>query len=516
MKGIFLNTKLPDLSKNSTYKSSKTTLKMMIPRIGFVSLGCPKALVDTEKIISALKLQGYQSVDNYKFADLVLINTCGFINTAIEESMSAIAEALAEIQDEGAVVVCGCMGNNPQRILDKFPQVKAVVGTDAKEVIDVVNKVRPLKIPKSFTDKLYLPLHGIKLTPAQYSYVKIAEGCNHKCKFCIIPQMRGKLISRSIKDIVSETQSLINNGCQEILLIAQDLLAYGMDFRAKNANPKKIPIIELIDELAKLPAWLRLHYIYPYPFVEEIIYRMADGKVLPYLDIPLQHVSARILRSMQRPASGVSNINSTKNHSKILLTRINNWRKAVPELTIRSTFIVGYPGEQESDFEELLSFIGEANLDRVGCFTYSQVEGAAANKLSEQISEELKFERQNRLMKLQEKISKAKLKKRIGKNYEVIIQNKVNIEGENYYLSRSFAEAPDIDGDVLIPEKSVLELQKKEELANGQHLEVKIVKSDTHDLIAKAIKVIPNEIIKVNSGNSTNSKLKAIPISTTF
>lgn len=509
---------MPNLS--TAPKEIKSPLDDKTPTVGFVSLGCPKALVDCEQIITKLKILGYQTSNNYQNADLVLVNTCGFIESAVDESFSAIAEAL---QANGRVVVSGCLGKFPQKLMAKFPQIIKIVGANVDEVVAAVESVLPINNtshPKNNVNfnfnvnaykKANMPTHGIKLTPNHYAYLKIAEGCNHKCKFCIIPQMRGKLISRPPADIIREAKSLADNGVSELLIIAQDLLAYGSDFGndyKKSANKDKA-IINLIDELAKTKTWLRLLYIYPYPFVEEIIARMASGAVLPYLDIPLQHVSAKVLRSMQRPASPAT-IGLEQNHAERLISRLNKWRQSVNNLVIRSTFIVGYPGESESDFEELLSFVGQAQLDRVGCFTYSPVEGARANKLPDQVPENIKLERQKRLMKLQEKISKVKLKKRVGKIDEVIIQDVVNIDGENYYLSRSFAEAPEIDGVILIP-KTV----NYSKLGAGQKLKVKITQSSTHDLLAEVVEILPNNFSKRLTNprkTKSNQKLKSIPV----
>ena len=487
--------------KKKLVNSSQIKLSKNI--IGFVSLGCPKALVDTEKLINTITRYGYQIANSYELADLVVVNTCGFIESAVEESFQAIAEALSV---SNSVMVCGCLGVKADEIINKFPQLKAIVGANHDQIISAILKLLPPS--KQLPKREFLNANGgIKLTPPQYAYIKIAEGCNHKCSFCVIPKLRGKLISRSLKEIVSEAELLAQNGCQEIILIAQDLLAYGSDF--KNGKNFQNLFLKLIDKLAEIGIWIRLHYLYPYPLVDHLIEKMAENKILPYLDIPLQHVSFRLLRSMKRPAFSYKQ-NMVDNHSQVLINQINHWRKKLPELTIRSSFIVGYPNEQESDFEELLSFLVEAQLDRVGCFTYSPISGAKANNIIEQIPEQIKIERQKRLMKVQEKISRSKLKKRVGKIYEVIVQNIITNQKHKYIQARSYSESPNIDGDILIPLNN-LNINLKN-INKGDHFQVRITNSSTHDLEAEIIRELPR--FNPNAQISKPSRISSISVVT--
>ncbi|KPK11640.1 MAG: ribosomal protein S12 methylthiotransferase RimO [Acidithiobacillales bacterium SG8_45] len=432
-------------------------------RVGFVSLGCPKATFDSERILSQLRAEGYEITPSYEDAELVVVNTCGFIDDAVEESLDTIGEALAE---NGKVIVTGCLGARGDIVRQTHPGVLAVSGPQAlDEVMDAVHQhlARP---HDPYSD--LLPPGGIKLTPRHYAYLKISEGCNHKCTFCIIPGMRGKLVSRPVGEVLSEAESLVNAGVRELLIISQDTSAYGVDVKYKtgfwSGRPVKTRITELADALSTLGAWIRLHYVYPYPHVDELIPLMAEGKILPYLDVPLQHANARILKAMKRPASGEDN-----------LARIRHWRDICPEITIRSTFIVGFPGETEAEFQELLEFLEAAQLDRVGCFTYSPVEGARANALPDAVPEDIKQNRLERLMLLQEAISAQKLKNKIGTTQMVLVDS-VDDEGA---IARSMADAPEIDGLVYIKNTESLEV--------GEFAEVEITGSDAHDLTAKLI-----------------------------
>ena len=435
----------------------------MSKRVGFVSLGCPKATFDSERILSQLRAEGYEITPSYEDAELVVVNTCGFIDDAVEESLDTIGEALAE---NGKVIVTGCLGAKGDIVRQTHPGVLAVSGPEAlDEVMDAVHEhlARP---HDPYTD--LLPPGGIKLTPRHYAYLKISEGCNHKCTFCIIPGMRGKLVSRPVGDVLSEAESLVNAGVKELLIISQDTSAYGVDVKYKtgfwNGRPVKTRITELADAMSSLGAWIRLHYVYPYPHVDELIPLMAEGKTLPYLDVPLQHANARILKAMKRPASGEDN-----------LARIRHWRDICPEITIRSTFIVGFPGETEQEFEELLEFLEVAQLDRVGCFAYSPVEGARANELADAVPAEIREARLERLMLLQEAISGQKLKNKIGTTQMVLVDS-IDAEGA---IARSMADAPEIDGLVYINDTGSLEI--------GDFAEVEIVAADKHDLYARLI-----------------------------
>ena len=431
------------------------------PKVGFVSLGCPKATVDSEHILTRLRAEGYLISASYQDADLVVVNTCGFINSAVEESLDAIGEAL---QKNGKVIVTGCLGAKGDVVKQAHPNVLAVTGPHATdEVMAAVHQ----HLPKPHDPYMDLvPPHGIRLTPKHYAYVKISEGCNHRCTFCIIPSMRGDLVSRPVGDVMQEAQSLVNAGVKELLVISQDTSAYGVDVKYRTGfwggKPLKSRMTELAAAMGELGAWVRLHYVYPYPHVDEVIPLMAAGKILPYLDIPFQHASQRILKLMKRPAS-----------SENVLARIKQWREICPDLTLRSTFIVGFPGETEEEFEELLDFLKQAQLDRVGAFVYSPVDGAVANALPDHIAPEVQQERLARLMLLQEKISEQRLKRKIGRTMKVLV-DKVNEEGT---IARSSADAPEIDGVVYI--------ENGQQLNVGDFVEVKIIDSDTHDLWAE-------------------------------
>lgn len=430
------------------------------PTVGFVSLGCPKALVDSERIITQLRAEGYAVGPSYQDADLVVVNTCGFIDAAVEESLQTIGDALAE---NGKVIVTGCLGAKQSVITDRFPQVLKVTGPQAySEVMEAVHEHLPAQHDPFIS---LIPPQGIKLTPRHYAYVKISEGCNHKCSFCIIPSMRGKLVSRPIGDVMEEAQRLANAGVKELLIISQDTSAYGVDIKYKTSfwqgRPLKSQFYDLVQALGSLGVWVRLHYVYPYPHVDNVIPLMAEGLVLPYLDIPFQHASPTVLKAMKRPASSENN-----------LERIRAWRDICPEITIRSTFIVGFPGETEQDFEELLSFMQEAQLDRVGCFKYSPVDGAQANALPDQIPEELKEERYHRFMQLQAQISADKLEAKIGKTMQVLVDD--FDEKEGVAVARSSADAPEIDGVVYIENAKNLKI--------GEFYNVTIEDSDDYDL----------------------------------
>ncbi|MEO7559949.1 MAG: 30S ribosomal protein S12 methylthiotransferase RimO [Nitrosospira sp.] len=437
--------------------------KPLSPKVGFVSLGCPKALVDSEQILTQLRAEGYDISSTYEDADLVVINTCGFIDSAVEESLDAIGEALAE---NGKVIVTGCLGakGGGDVVKQAHPQVLAVTGPHAlPEVMAAVH----MHLPQPHDPYTSLiPPQGIRLTPRHYAYVKISEGCNHRCTFCIIPSMRGDLVSRPVNQVMQEAENLVNAGVKELLIISQDTSAYGVDVKYRTGfwqgRPLKTRMTELVRALGEFGVWVRLHYVYPYPHVDEVIPLMAEGKILPYLDVPFQHASPRILKAMKRPASSENN-----------LTRIKQWREVCPDITLRSTFIVGFPGETEAEFEQLLEFLREAQLDRVGCFAYSPVEGAAANALPDHIPEEVKEERRARFMAVQEEISTARLTRKIGKRMTVLVDE---IQ-KNKAIARSSADAPDIDGVVYIDNATALK--------PGEFIEVEITASDAHDLWTK-------------------------------
>ena len=434
------------------------------PKVGFVSLGCPKALVDSERILTQMRTEGYQVVPTYEDADVVVVNTCGFIDTAKAESLDAIGEAIAE---NGRVIVTGCMGVEESAIRDVHPSVLAVTGPQQYE--QVVNAVHEVVPPKQDHNPLIdlVPPQGVKLTPRHYAYLKISEGCNHSCSFCIIPSMRGKLVSRPVGEVLSEAERLAKAGVKEVLVISQDTSAYGVDIKYRtgfwNGRPVKSRMTEMCEALSELGIWVRLHYVYPYPHVDELIPLMAEGKILPYLDIPFQHASPTVLKAMKRPA-----------FEDKTLARIKKWREICPELTIRSTFIVGFPGETEEDFQYLLDWLTEAQLDRVGCFKYSPVEGAPANDLGlEAIPEDVQQDRWERFMAHQQAISSARLQQKIGKTIQVII-DEVDDEGP---IGRSMADAPEIDGNVY--------LDTDEDLKPGDIVSVVVTDADEYDLWAK-------------------------------
>ncbi len=430
-------------------------------RIGMVSLGCPKATVDSEQILTRLRMEGYIISPNYADSDLVVVNTCGFIDSAVAESLEAIGEALAE---NGRVIVTGCLGAKGSVVKDAHPKVLAVTGPHAtNEVMEAIHAHLP-RLHDPYSD--LVPPQGIRLTPKHYAYVKISEGCNHRCTFCIIPSMRGNLVSRPVGEVMQEAQSLVKSGVKELLIISQDTSAYGVDIKYRTGfwggRPIKTRMTELVSAMSELGVWVRLHYVYPYPHVDEVIPMMADGLVLPYLDIPFQHASARILKLMKRPAS-----------SENVLNRVQRWREVCPDITLRSTFIVGFPGETEAEFEELLDFLREAQLDRVGAFMYSPVEGASANDLPNHLPPEVQQERLARLMQLQETISGVRLARKVGRTMEVLV-DEVNDEGA---IARSSADAPEIDGLVYIEDGQALNM--------GDLVSVTVTDSDAHDLWAE-------------------------------
>ena len=432
--------------------------------VGFVSLGCPKATVDSELVLSSLRADGYQISSSYRDVDVVVVNTCGFIDAAVEESLDAIDEA---IKENGKVIVTGCLGAKSDLIKEKFPAVIAVTGPQqTQEVMSAIRTHFPISKNPIFD---LTPRHDVRLTPKHYAYLKISEGCNHKCTFCIIPSMRGKLVSRPVGDILDEAKSLVDSGVRELLVISQDTSAYGVDkkFRTDfwNGKPVRTRLLELSKELGKLGAWVRLHYVYPYPHVDDLIPLMNENIILPYLDIPFQHASHRILKLMKRPANAEN-----------VLSRIQNWRSICPDLAIRSTFIVGFPGETEREFQELLEFLTEADLDRVGCFKYSAVDGATANDLGQApVPEEVKKDREERLMEHQNRISANRLKKQIGTTQTVIIDD---IQSDHVAIGRTQHNAPEIDGTVII--KNTPRLQP------GDIVKTIITDSDDHDLFANA------------------------------
>ncbi|MGL6617401.1 30S ribosomal protein S12 methylthiotransferase RimO [Aeromonas hydrophila] len=434
------------------------------PKVGFVSLGCPKNLVDSERILTQLRTEGYDVVPSYDDAEVVVVNTCGFIDSAVQESLEAIGEALAE---NGKVIVTGCLGAKENQIRETHPKVLEITGPHAyEEVLGHVHKYVEKPTHNPFTS--LVPAQGVKLTPRHYAYLKISEGCNHRCTFCIIPSMRGDLVSRPIGEVLAEAKRLKEAGVKEILVISQDTSAYGVDVKHRtgfyDGMPVKTSMVALCEELAKLGMWVRLHYVYPYPHVDDVIPLMRDGKVLPYLDIPLQHASPRILKLMKRPGT----VERT-------LERIQKWREICPEITLRSTFIVGFPGETEEEFQMLLDFIDKAELDRVGCFKYSPVEGAKANELPDPVPEEVQEERFQRFMELQQQVSIRKLARKVGKEMLVLI-DEVDEEGAT---GRSAADAPEIDGLVY--------LNGETGLKPGDMVKVRIDEADEYDLWASLI-----------------------------
>ncbi len=427
--------------------------------VGFVSLGCPKALVDSENILSELRAEGYDITPRYADADVVVVNTCGFIDDAISESLEAIEEALNE---NGKVIVTGCLGTKDPELQQRFPSLLAVTGPHAKrEVMQAIHQ----QLPPAHDPRIdLLPPGGIKLTPRHYAYLKISEGCNHRCTFCIIPDLRGDLVSRPVDRIIQEAEALVSAGVKELLVVSQDTSAYGIDLKYKpaliGAKLVRSHIQDLARELGQLGVWVRLHYVYPYPHVDDLIPLMAEGKLLPYLDIPFQHASPSVLKAMRRPA-----------HAEKVLQRIERWREQCPNITLRSTFITGFPGETEQDFYTLLEFIEQAQLDRVGCFTYSAVGGAKANALPGHIDSAVKQQRMEALMELQAKISQARLRNKIGQSLDVIIDE----IGENGAIGRSKADAPEIDGVVHV-------LGQTQQIQPGDIVQVTIEDADAHDL----------------------------------
>jgi ribosomal protein S12 methylthiotransferase len=442
----------------------KTVIRNKSPKVGFVSLGCPKALVDSERILTRLRAEGYEVAPTYGKADLVIVNTCGFIDSAVDESLDAIGEALAE---NGKVIVTGCLGAQPQKILDRHPQVLKITGPQRyEEVVASVHEHLPPQ-HEPFLD--LMPAQGVKLTPRHYAYLKISEGCNHRCSFCIIPSMRGDLVSRPIGEVLREAEQLVRAGVKEILVISQDTSAYGVDLKYA-AQPwrgadRRTRFFDLAAALGELGVWVRLHYVYPYPHVDQVIDLMGEGKVLPYLDIPFQHSNARILKLMKRPAAAENT-----------LERIAAWRRTVPDMTIRSTFIVGFPGETEAEFEELLDWLREAQLDRVGCFEYSPVQGAAANSLRQPaVPPVVKEERRARFMELAAEISAARLAQKVGRTMQVLIDR----FDDGIAVARSSGDAPEIDGTVSI--------RGAKKLSVGDWAQVRITKAGAYDLEAQLL-----------------------------
>ncbi|MGQ9861156.1 MAG: 30S ribosomal protein S12 methylthiotransferase RimO [Thiobacillaceae bacterium] len=434
-----------------------------LPKIGFVSLGCPKATVDSERILTQLRAEGYLIVPRYEDADLVVVNTCGFIDAAVDESLQAIGEALRE---NGRVIVTGCLGVRESLIRQKHPSVLAITGPHATEAVMGHVHAHLPKPHDPYTD--LIPPGGLKLTPRHYAYLKISEGCNHRCSFCIIPSLRGDLSSRPVGEVLDEASALVRAGVKELIVISQDTSAYGVDLKYRtgfwHGRPVKTRMLELVRELGGLEVWVRLHYVYPYPSVDEVIPLMAEGRILPYLDVPFQHASPAILKAMRRPAA-----------AEDTLRRIERWREICPEITIRSTFIVGFPGETETDFELLLDFLREARLDRVGCFAYSPVEGAAANSLPNQVDEAVKQERLARFMEVQAEISAAKLRRRRGTEMTVLIDA---ADGRRA-VGRTYADAPEIDGVVHIAQGAGLK--------PGDFVRVRVTRSDAHDLWGRPV-----------------------------
>jgi ribosomal protein S12 methylthiotransferase len=437
-------------------------MKQAQPRVGFVSLGCPKALVDSERILTQLRAEGYAISGSYAEADLVVVNTCGFIDSAVQESLEAIGEALDE---NGKVIVTGCLGANADKVLAQYPNVLAVTGAHAYEAVmqSVHQHLPPLHDP--YQD--LIPPQGVRLTPRHYAYLKISEGCNHRCSFCIIPSLRGDLVSRPIGDVMQEAENLVNAGVKELLVISQDTSAYGIDVKYRTGFWKGRPIKthsqQLAEALGELGVWTRLHYVYPYPHVDHLLPLMAEGKILPYLDIPFQHASPDVLKNMRRPA-----------HAEKVLERIHKWREICPDIAIRSTFIVGFPGETDEDVGVLLDFLEEAELDRVGAFAYSAIEGAPANALPGAVPEDEKQNRLEAFMEVQAEISAAKLSRLIGKEFKVLVDE----AADGVSLGRTYRDAPEIDGQVTI---------EGVELPVGEFVKVRITHADEHDLWAEPL-----------------------------
>jgi ribosomal protein S12 methylthiotransferase len=448
---------------SSTLVVSKNTPKSAAPSVSFVSLGCPKALVDSERIITRLRAEGYALSREHEGADLVIVNTCGFLDSAQAESLDAIGEALAE---NGKVIVTGCMGAEPEKITNKYPNVLAITGPQQYEsVLDAVHRAAPPQ-HDPFLD--LVPPEGVKLTPRHYAYLKISEGCNNRCTFCIIPKLRGDLVSQPAADVLREAERLVTAGVKELLVISQDTSAYGVDIKYAASKWKDREVhakfLDLARELGTLGAWVRLHYVYPYPHVDEVIPLMAEGKVLPYLDIPFQHASPDVLKRMKRPAAQAKT-----------LDRIARWRDICPDLTIRSTFIVGFPGETDQDFEMLLDWLDEASLDRVGCFRYEPVDGAVSNDVAAPVPKEVIEERWHRFMAHQQAISKKRLKRRVGTRQQIIIDE----IGPTVAKGRSKGDAPEIDGAVYVKSKQPLRV--------GEFATVKIERADEYDLHGTAV-----------------------------
>lgn len=439
---------------------SDTSKQLSVPTIGVVSLGCPKALVDSERIMTQLRSEGYQFTGTHDDADVVIVNTCGFLDSAKEESLAAIGKAM---KDNGRVIVTGCMGAEPEEITKKYPNIMAVTGPQQYE--DVVTAVHDAVPPVSDPFIDLIPDGGLKLTPRHYAYLKISEGCNNRCTFCIIPKLRGDLVSRPIHHVMFEAEKLVNAGVKELLLISQDTSAYGMDLKYAEypwkGSRRKTKFYDLCEAMGELGIWTRLHYVYPYPHVDDVIPLMAEGKVLPYLDIPFQHASPKVLKSMKRPG----NVEKT-------LERIKSWRNVCPDLTIRSTFIVGFPGETEDDFEYLLEWMQEAQIDRAGCFKYENVAGAPSQNIEGHVHEEVKQERWERFMEIQRQISETKQQAKIGKTLDVIIDE---VDGEGGADARSKADAPEIDGKVLLRDVP-------KHVKPGDIIKAKIEDADDYDL----------------------------------
>jgi ribosomal protein S12 methylthiotransferase len=472
-------TQITNNTDNTDNTASTTYNPVANNKVGFVSLGCPKALVDSERILTQLRAEGYDIASNYHDAEVVIVNTCGFITPAIEESLAAIGEALEE---SGKVIVTGCLGERPETIIARHPNVLSVTGPgDVTGVMNALHQVLPAD-ENPFTS--LLPVTGVKLTPRHYAYLKVAEGCNHTCSFCIIPKLRGRQVSRDAGEVLYEAYRLVAAGTKELLVIAQDLSAYGVDLRHRESEYQEQQVVahlvDLCTQLGKLGAWVRLHYVYPYPHVDKIVALMAEGKILPYLDVPLQHASPRILKLMRRPGAGKQ------------LETIRRWRELCPEIILRSTFIVGFPGETEEDFQLLLDFLTEARLDRVGAFTYSEVPEADANALADPVPEAVKQERYQRLMTLQQAISAEKQQAKVGKRLQVIIDEYNDDEEDiadgiigSKLIGRSQGDAPGIDGNVYVAAGSLTGSIKI-----GDIIEVLIEEADEYDLFGEAQAVV--------------------------
>jgi ribosomal protein S12 methylthiotransferase len=473
----------PDLCYNAAMvnvKSKPPALK----KVGFVSLGCPKALVDSERILTQLRAEGYEVAPSYEEAHAVIVNTCGFITPAVEESLEAIGEAM---DATGKVIVTGCLGERPETIRARYPRVHAITGSMADEA--VLHAIHELIPPDQNPHTALVPEAGIKLTPRHYSYLKLAEGCNHTCSFCIIPKLRGKQISRDSADLLGEAWRLLRGGTRELLLIAQDTSAYGVDLRHRTSlfQGREIPaqLVNLVSELGDTGAWIRLHYVYPYPFVDQLVELMAAGKILPYLDVPFQHASPTVLRRMRRPGAAQQ------------LEYVRRWRAICPDIVLRSTFIVGFPGESEQDFEQLLEFLREARLDRVGCFTYSEVPEADATHFGDLVPEAVKTERYERFMAVQQAISAEKLAARVGTEMDVVIDDYNSEAGQ--LIGRSWADAPEIDGQVFCVHGELAETPEARALPAGavkigDRVRVRIEAADDYDLFGEVVAQVPWEI----------------------